>query len=300
MGEREVAIIGAGPAGLCAGIYLRRAGFTVTIWEKDVQPGGQMLLTDRIENYPGFDSISGLSLAEKFRTQAIGAGCRLLSDRITAIKNTTLTFPDGETKSYAAVLIAAGAESRKLNIPGEAELIGRGVSYCATCDGAFFRGKNVLVIGGGDSAVQEALLLSSLCRHVTLIHRRKTLRAEPIRQEALWEKENIEFLPEEEAAAFVGDHILRKVLCKSGRQLPVDGAFIAIGRTPNTAFLPPEISLDEQGYILTDADCRTSVPGVYAAGDIRSGACRQIVAAAADGARAAQAIAAGQLSHSIG
>jgi thioredoxin reductase (NADPH) len=294
----DLVIIGGGPAGLTAGLYASRARLKTVLLERGI-PGGQIALTNVVENYPGIESISGMELAEAMQKQAQKFGMELefftvdhvdLGGKIKRISNEY-----GTEFTAKAVIIATGADHSKLHVPGEEEFAGRGVSYCAVCDGSFFRDKHVAVIGGGDSAVDEGLYLTRLASKVTVIHRRDQLRAERILQEQAFANPKMEFIWDTTVERFDGDEDLRSLHLrhlKTNEQsdLPVDGAFVYVGLVPNTGFLKGAILLDAQGYIETDEKMATSVPGVYAVGDIRRGTLRQVVTAAADGAIAAMQV----------
>ena len=296
MAEFQLAIIGGGPAGLTAGIYAGRAELKTVLLER-LSPGGQVLTTDWIENYPGFpEGISGFDLIDKMTAQMRKFSTEEKGLEITSIeqvdkKEFLLHSSSGETVSSTAVIISTGAAPNKLGVPGEEEFIGKGVSYCATCDGPFFKDQVVAVIGGGDSAVQEALFLTKIVKKVYLIHRRDKLRAVKWLQERAFANPKIEF---------IWDTILEKIEGKDGVEsiqllnkktgqtthLPVQGVFIFIGTHPNTAFLPDFIKKEPRGFILTDEWMQTSQQGIYAAGDCRAKPLRQIVSAVSEGATA--------------
>lgn len=279
----DAVIIGAGPAGLSAAVYLKRATLSTAIIEKMPFPGGQILNTDTVENYPGFNSISGFELSEKFRAHAAENGAEFITAEVERVEQGSVTLKNSDTVKAKVIIIATGSTHRKLGAKGENEFSGKGVSYCATCDGAFFKNKHVAVIGGGDTALEDALYLCNICEKVTLIHRRKELRAAKVLCDKFLSMPNAEFLPEEEVECFSGDTLLNEITLKSGKSLKVDGAFIAVGQIPQTDFLPDKIK-DAQGYIITDELCRTPIKGIFAAGDVRAKECRQVVTAAADGA----------------
>lgn len=293
----DVAIIGAGPAGLTAGLYAARAGLRTAVFER-LSPGGQLAQTERIDNYPGFaQGAGGFDLAWSMKEQAERFGVRIINEEVSALDLTaapkTLVTPAG-TYRAASVIVATGARPRKLGVPGEAELTGRGVSYCATCDGNFFRGKTVMVVGGGNTAVADAIYLSRLASRVILVHRRNALRATPVYHRQLAELENVEFVwnamvrelhgEDGKLAAAQIEHLADGSL----ETIPVDGVFVAVGTQPNTEFLAGALPLDEAGYIVADETCATVVPGVFAAGDVRAKTLRQVVTAVADGAVCAE------------
>ncbi len=291
----EILIIGGGPAGLTAGIYGARSKRDTLIIEK-LLPGGQAGFTDLVENYPGFpEGIEGPDLVKRMEEQAKKFGADILIDEIVDLKL------DGEEKEvvgrsgiYRAktVIISGGAEPRKLGVPGEKEFTGKGVSYCATCDGAFFENQDIAVVGGGDTAVQEAIYLTQFARKVTIIHRRDKLRATKILQERAFKNEKIDFLWNSVVTEILGNKRVEKIKVKNVKTgeekiIEKDGIFIYIGLIPNTEYLKGKIDLSPDGYIITDEEMKTNLPGVYAAGDIRKKSLRQIVTAVADGAQAA-------------
>ncbi len=291
----DMIVIGGGPGGYTAALYATRAGLNTLVLEK-LAPGGQMTQTTQIDNYPGFDQgIDGWELGANMRAGAERFGAQT---RMTEVLRTDLTArpkrihtADG-TFLAETVVIATGAGHRHLGAPGEQRLSGRGVAYCAACDGMFYRGKTVAVIGGGNSAVAEALVLSRICEKVILIHRRDTLRATKIYHEKLRQSPNIEVRWNTEVTEFVGAERLsglrlRNVLTGEESRLAVDGAFVSVGRVPVTELFQGQLALDAGGYIQADESTRTSLPGVFAAGDVRAKTLRQIITAAADGAAAA-------------
>ena len=290
----DMLIIGGGPAGYTAALYASRAGLDTCVLER-MAPGGQMALTGDIDNYPGFDEgIDGFTLGMKMQAGAHRFGAvtdyaEVLSLDLTSPwkrVETTLGTYLGKT-----LVIAAGANPRALGIDGEEALLGRGVHYCAHCDGRFYKGKTVVVVGGGNSAAADALHLSRLAQKVYVVHRRDTLRAEKIYHEPLMQAENVEFLWNSTVEGFVvGERLsgvtIRNTVSGEKTDLPCDGVFVSIGRQPATAFLGGCVSLDGHGYILADETTKTNVPGVYAVGDIRTKRLRQVITAAADGAAA--------------
>ena len=290
----DMLIIGGGPAGYTAALYASRAGLDTCVLER-MAPGGQMVLTGDIDNYPGFDEgIDGFTLGMKMQAGAHRFGAvtdyaEVLSLDLTSPwkrVETTLGTYLGKT-----LVIAAGANPRALGIDGEEALLGRGVHYCAHCDGRFYKGKTVVVVGGGNSAAADALHLSRLAEKVYVVHRRDTLRAEKIYHEPLMQAQNVEFLWNSTVEGFaVGERLsgvtIRNTVSGEKTELPCDGVFVSIGRQPATAFLGGCVSLDEHGYILADETTKTNVPGVYAVGDIRTKRLRQVITAAADGAAA--------------
>ena len=296
----DVLIVGGGPAGYTAALYAARSGLTTLVLE-GTAPGGQLAAAESVENYPGEpQAVKGWYLAERMRQGAERSGAATVLARVTALR---LPGPkklaETEAGPFAgrALIYAAGAFPRRLGIPGEERLLGRGVSFCAACDGAFFRGRDVAVVGGGNSAVSEALTLSRLCRQVTVVHRRDTLRAERQGVQALEQAGNVRFLWNAAVEAITGDKAVAGLQYRdlvSGRQalLPCAGVFVAIGRQPETTLLAGQLPLDPAGYVSADETTATAVPGVFAAGDVRSKRLRQVVTAAADGAVAAHMAAA--------
>ena len=299
MGENEydVIIIGAGPAGLTAGIYLGRAKLRTVILEA-MTPGGQALFSERIENYPGFpEGITGRELAERMVKQAEAVGTEIKTlcpvERVRLEDGAKVVEATGEPYRSKALIIATGAQASKLEVPGEGRYMGQGVSVCAMCDGAFFREKVVAVVGGGDSAVEDAFYLSRMASKVYLIHRRDKLRAQKILQERLFEQKNVVPIWKTVVKEIKGDEtgvkalLLERVDTREIKELPVDGIFVAIGRRPATEPFREVVELDEGGYVVTDESCATSTPGIFAAGDVRRKSVRQVSTAVGDGAIAA-------------
>lgn len=290
----DVVVIGGGPGGYTAGLYCARSGRRVAVLEK-LSPGGQMATTGIVENYPGFEEgVDGFELGEKMERQASRFGVETVYAEVTAVDLTASPkrIDSSEGTFWAdAVVLATGAYPRELGLPGERELRGRGVAYCATCDGMFFRGKTVAVNGGGNTAVEEALYLAKLCKKVYLIHRRDSLRASAVYRGAL-DEAGVEILWNSKVTALRRDERLTGVELEdvaSGqrRELACDGLFVAVGRVPDTALFSGQAELDGAGYLVADETTRTSLPGVFAVGDVRTKAVRQIITAAADGAVAA-------------
>lgn len=291
----DTVILGGGPAGYTAALYATRAGLDTLVIEK-FSAGGQMTQTQQIDNYPGFnEGVDGFTLGFKMQAGAERFGAQTKQTEVLSVALTEspkrITTDAGDV--YAkTVIIATGAEHKHLGIEHEQALIGRGVGYCAACDGMLFRGKTVAVVGGGNSAAADALLLSKICQKVYLIHRRDTLRATKIYHEPLMKAESVEFLWNSRVDALLFDQKLQGVrVCDVGsgkaRELTLDGLFISIGRSPATTLFQGQLALDEHGYIVADETTRTSVGGVFAAGDVRTKTLRQVVTAAADGAVAA-------------
>lgn len=290
----DVGIIGGGPAGYTAAIYACRAGYTCAVFEK-ASPGGQMGITSSIENYPGFASVDGFELASKMMEQAMNLGAEFVYEEVLSAqlegKNKILRTDSGEF-GCRAVILATGAKPRLLGVAGEDAYSGRGVSYCATCDGMFFRKKTVAVSGGGDTAFEDALYLSNVCEKVYLIHRRDSFRASASMVRKAEAKANITFVKNAKITGILGNGMtvtgIRLTDTKTGEEssLDVNGVFVAVGRVPDTALVKDQLRLDENGYVLADETTKTSVDGVFVAGDVRTKALRQIVTACADGATA--------------
>ena len=293
----DTIIIGGGPAGYAAALYAARAGLDTLVLEK-MGPGGQMALTDIIDNYPGFDEgIDGITLGMKMQTGAERFGAKTTYAEVISVslggKIKRLETTDGELLSKT-VIIATGADPRKLGIEGEDALIGKGLHYCAHCDGRFYKGKTVMVVGGGNSAASDALYLSHLAKKVIVVHRRDTLRATKIYHDPLMSAQNLEFMWDSAIEDYIVDGRLvgAKVKnLKSGETQEVcfDGFFVSIGRNPSTSLFAGELELDGAGYIVAGEDTRTSIDGVFAAGDVRTKTLRQVVTAVSDGAVAADA-----------
>lgn len=298
MEKYDVIIIGGGPAGYTAALYTVRAGLKTLVLEA-VAPGGQMNETTQIDNYPGFpEGIDGFTLGRQMWEAAEKFGAKTKFEQVIGVelsaKEKSVTTTGGSYQAKA-VVIATGAGHRHLGLSREEELTGRGVAYCAACDGNFYRGKTVAVVGGGNSAAADALLLSRIAKKVYVIHRRDTLRATKIYHEPLLQAENVEFCWNSEVEQLQGEErlsgvLLRNVQTGESRALPLDGLFISIGRKPATELFAGQLELDENGYIISDESTQTSLPGVYAAGDVRTKQLRQIITAAADGAAAATSI----------
>ncbi len=292
----DTIIIGGGPAGYSAALYAARAGLTALVLEM-LSPGGQMATTTQVDNYPGVGiGVDGYSLAESMQRDAEHFGAQSLFAEVTGMDlksdPKTVTTSEGVFEA-GTVILATGASPKKLGIPEEETLVGRGVSYCATCDGMFYKGRTVAVLGGGNSAAADALVLAKLCKKVYIVHRRDSLRAEASYMKPLGETTNVEFVwnqavdgLETGANGVTGVKMTDKVTGEK-KILPVDGVFVAIGRSPNTALLGGQVELAPGGYIAAGEDTHTSQPGVFAAGDVRTKPLRQIVTAAADGAVAA-------------
>ena len=294
--DYQLIILGGGPAGLTAGLYAARDRLKVLLVEKGVV-GGQVLVTDWIDNYPGFpEGVTGSELVEKMAAQAARFELETKNGNVVKInlsdETKKLILESGEELTCQALIICTGARPNKLGIPGEDEFTGKGVSYCATCDGPFYRDQEILVVGGGDTAIQEAEFLTKFARKVTVVHRRDTLRATKILQEKAFANERIEFIWNSNVVAIEGEKEVERVKLRNidgeEKEIAASGIFILIGTIPNNEMLPLEkLGADEYGFIKTDDDMRTKVPGVMAAGDIRSKTVRQIINGAGEGAVAA-------------
>ncbi len=291
----DVVVIGGGPGGMSAALYAGRAGLSCLVIEGSTT-GGQMNETDIIENYPGIEEIKGPVLGEKMRRHAEKFGAQFHTATVEDVDFSgqvkRVYLDDGKVISSEVVIIATGASHRKLNVPGEKELAGKGVSYCATCDGHFFKGKKVALVGGGDTAMTEALYLSNLVEEVLVIHRRDKLRATKVLQDRAFARENIKFIWSSIVKEIKGNGKVEKVVIENKKtgelsELEVAGIFIAIGIVPNSEIFRGKVQLDSQGYIITDENMETNVRGVYAVGDVRSKRLKQVVTAVAEGAIAA-------------
>ena len=292
----DMLIIGGGPGGYTAALYAARAGLTVAVLEK-LSAGGQMAQTHKIDNYPGFpEGVDGFELGEKMQLQVERFGAVTEYADVTAVDlkaDPKVVHSSEGVFRGRTVVLSTGAGPKELGLPGERELTGRGVAYCAACDGMFFKDKTVAVVGGGNSAAADALLLSRVAKKVYLIHRRDSLRAEKVSQKPLMEADNVEFLWNSAVAELIRNGKLtgirvRDLLSGEERELMVDGLFVSVGRRPATDLVKDQLSLDDSGYVIAGEDTATSVPGVYAVGDVRTKPLRQIVTAMADGAVAVQ------------
>lgn len=290
----DVMIIGGGPAGMTAAIYAARACFNTILIEKQPMSGGQVLTTAEVDNYPGIPMISGFELGQKFSEHVSRLGILQVTADVISIDCTgPVKKAVTNQKVYEArcLIYAAGASHRMLGAAGEEEFRGRGVSYCATCDGAFFKGKTAAVVGGGDTALEDALFLANVCKKVYLIHRRDTFRGAKSLQKRVEAAENIVQVLESELKEIKGDDVVNEIVLfhnqtKERTSIAVDGVFLAVGITPQTKLLEGQVSLDENGYVIAGENCLTNVAGVYAVGDVRVKPLRQILTAAADGANA--------------
>lgn len=291
----DLIIIGSGPAGLSAAVYGKRAGLELLVVERAPMSGGQVLNTYEVDNYLGMPGMNGFDMGMQFRAHADRLGVEFREGRVTSIEDQEdrkLVTVEGEKLETKTIILATGAEHAHLNVPGEEELTGMGVSYCATCDGAFFRGKTVAVAGGGDVALEDAIYLARTCEKVYLIHRRDELRGAQVLQQELKALPNVEFLyshvvTEIQGEGGVENLRVRNLKTDEVSDLAVDGIFVAVGIRPDTELIRDLVSCDENGYVLAGEDCATDVPGLYVAGDIRRKPVRQIVTAVADGANAA-------------
>ena len=291
----DIIIVGGGPAGLSAGIYACRGGMSAALLEK-TGIGGQTATTELVENYPGFpEGINGYNLTDKMKQQAEKFGLDIRDEvvvKITKKGREIIVETENRQHKSIAVIVATGCRPRKLGIPGEEELRGKGVSYCATCDGPLFRDKEIAVVGGGNTAVEEALFLAGFGKFVRLIHRRSRLRASNILQERLLKHGKIEFVKDSVVTAIIGEDMVESLSLKNVKagtesDVPCAGVFIAVGLDPNTGFLKGTVEMNEKGYIITDENMKTSTEGIYACGDLREKTLRQIVNACGEGAVAA-------------
>ena len=293
----DVLIIGSGPAGLAAAIYTGRAMLSTVVCERDYMYTGQIVESDCIDNYPGLPNIEGYELGEKFKAHAQAYGTEFIEDEVIKIEKSAngsfvIKFKSDNLLSVKAIIYAAGASHRKLGIDGEFALRGAGVSYCAVCDGAFFKDKTTVVIGGGDTALGDALLLSKICKQVFVIYRGEKLRAAKSLQNKANDTVNIDIIYNAIPTSFNGDKHLSSISLKNTKtgktaELNAEGAFIAIGSNPNSQILKGLVELDKSGYVVADETGKTSVSGIFVAGDVRTKALRQVVTAVSDGANAA-------------
>ncbi len=288
----EVVIVGGGPAGLAAGLYSKRAGLNAVLIERGLL-GGQIAISKDVENYPGVEGITGFDLAEKMVQHARTCGLQILSHEVAAVHAGpdlhSITLANGDVLRSVALILALGGTARKLGVPGEAEYLGSGVSYCGTCDGFFFRDKTVVVVGGGDTASEEALYLSRLAKKVYLVHRRNALRASKLLEKRVASEPGIEIIWNTVLREIKGNGKTVEAVSwqntESGKrgELPTEGVFIFVGYAPNNQLIPAGVRINEQGFVVTDEKCETTVPGIFAAGDLRQKFANQIVVAAADG-----------------
>lgn len=296
VGLYDVVIVGGGPGGLSAGIYAMRAALETILIEKGAA-GGQVAISDAVENYPGFEHITGYELSQKFLQHAQSYGMEIVQEEVVAVEPGldfhTVRLANGDILKTHTVILATGGSPRKLDIPGENEYYGKGVSYCGVCDGFFFREKTVVVVGGGDTAAEEALYLAKLAKHVYLVHRRDALRASMILQqrvkdeckiEILWNSVVTEIKANDEGVNAVD---LQDTQTGEQRELSTDGVFVFVGFVPNNQLVPAGIKMNADGYVVTNEKCETNMPGIYVIGDLREKYAKQIVVAAADGCTAA-------------
>ena len=291
----DVGIIGSGPAGLSAAIYAKRANLSAVVIEKEYEGTGQIAESGRVDNYLGLPGISGYDLGEQFREHAVKLGVSFLEQEVTEIKKEdsavfTIIFEDGSSVEAKTVIYAAGATPRRANIPGEQEYSGKGVSYCAICDGSFYRGKKVAVLGGGDTALDDAVYLADLAEQVYVIHRRKEFRGAATTVEKLRKKENVTFVLEHQVKEITGAEKVNGVVLEDGTAIAVDGVFVAYGSVPQTNLVKELVTLDAAGYVKAEETGETSLAGLYVAGDARTKKLRQVVTAVSDGANAATAV----------
>ena len=289
----DIIVVGAGPAGLTASVYALRAGKSVLVLEKEVF-GGQISLSPCVENYPGFEKISGAELAEHLVSQSKSLGAQINFESVSEIIDGKIktVVTDSHRYECKSVIIATGARHRHLGLEGEEKFTGRGVSYCAVCDGAFFRGKNVAVVGGGDAALQDAVFLSERCSHVDIIHRRDVFRGEAHLVKILEKRENVSFIMNCVVTSLKGDKKLseieiKNVVSEKTDTLLIDGLFIAVGQEPQNAPFANLISLDKGGYVISGENCTTKTNGIFVAGDCRTKEVRQLTTAVSDGTVAA-------------
>lgn len=294
----DLLIIGSGPGGLGAAIYAERAGLDVAVIDRSPVSGGQVLTTYEVDNYLGLPGISGSDISDRFREHADKLGVPFLTADVQGIECSSdrkKVITDEGVIEARAVVLATGASHSTLGVPGESELAGMGVSYCATCDGAFFRNRTVAVVGGGDVAVEDAIFLAGICRKVYLIHRRDTLRAASSLQKKLLSLENVEVVWNSEVKEICGEDMVEAIQIynkksESNSRIEVNGVFIAVGIVPNTEPFKGIVEMDENGYIVADETCATSEKGIFAVGDIRKKPMRQIITAVADGANAVNSV----------
>ena len=292
---KDIIIIGSGPAGLSAAVYGRRAGLDILVIEKEYCGTGQIAESGQVDNYLGLPGISGYDLGEQFREHAVKLGVSFLEQEVTEIKKEdsavfTIIFEDGSSVEAKTVIYAAGATPRRANIPGEQEYSGKGVSYCAICDGSFYRGKKVAVLGGGDTALDDAVYLADLAEQVYVIHRRKEFRGAATTVEKLRKKENVTFVLEHQVKEITGAEKVNGVVLEDGTAIAVDGVFVAYGSVPHTNLVKELVILDAAGYVKAEETGETSLAGLYVAGDARTKKLRQVVTAVSDGANAATAV----------
>lgn len=287
----DIIIVGSGPAGMSAAVYGKRAGLSVLVIEKVYYGTGQVAESSHVDNYLGIPGINGYELGEKFRSHAEGLGVEFKDGEVIRFEKAAdrwyVHLKNGETLESKTVVYAAGAAHRHLGVPGEEEFSGKGVSYCATCDGAFFKGKNVAVVGGGNTAMDDAIYLSDICNKVYLVHRRDVFRGDATTLMKLKETENIELIVPAKVQEVKGEQVVTALQLEDGRSLEVSGVFVAVGMRPATSMLQGIVLMDDNGYIIADETGKTSAAGFFAAGDVRTKELRQIITAVSDGANAA-------------
>lgn len=287
----DIIIVGSGPAGMSAAVYGKRAGLSVLVIEKVYYGTGQVAESSHVDNYLGIPGINGYELGEKFRSHAGGLGVEFKDGEVIRFEKAAdrwyVHLKNGETLESKTVVYAAGAAHRHLGVPGEEEFSGKGVSYCATCDGAFFKGKDVAVVGGGNTAMDDAIYLSDICNKVYLVHRRDVFRGDATTLMKLKETENIELVVPAKVQEVKGGQVVTALQLEDGRSLEVSGVFVAVGMQPATSMLQGIVLMDDNGYIIADETGKTSAAGFFAAGDVRTKELRQIITAVADGANAA-------------
>ncbi|KAB1434532.1 thioredoxin-disulfide reductase [Candidatus Galacturonibacter soehngenii] len=295
----DLIIIGSGPAGLSAAIYAQRAVLNTLVIEKNVMSGGQILNTYEVDNYPGYKGINGFDLGMKLREHADELGAKFVEADVTSIQVEGVikkVITNQGTYETKAIIIATGARYRKLDVPGEAQYAGMGVSYCATCDGAFFRNKTTCVVGGGDVAVEDAIFLARMCEKVYVIHRRDEFRAAKSLQDKLFSLDNVEIIWDSTVKQINGEDgkvsaiEIKNVKTQEETTISCDGVFIAVGIIPNSDEFKDLVAMDEQRYLVAEEDCVTNIEGIFAAGDIRTKMLRQIITAASDGANAVTSV----------
>lgn len=290
----DVLIIGSGPAGLSASVYASRAGLSSAVVEKEYMGTGQIAESSRVDNYLGLPGTDGYSLGETFREHAEKLGAQFIDHEVKRLSCDdgiwTAEYEDGSKEEAKTVVYAAGCRSRRLGADGEEKFLGRGISYCAVCDGAFFKEKDVVVVGGGDTAVDDALYLSDICHKVYLVHRRDVFRCAPGSLKALRQKDNVEIITGINVSKLEGDNKLEKITLDSGTELTASGLFVAIGMIPQTECLSGLGVCDESGYVKAGEDCVTAKEGLFVAGDARTKKLRQVITAAADGACAISSV----------
>ena len=290
----DIIIIGAGPAGLSAAVYAKRAGFRTLVLDKSPVSGGQVLSTYEVDNYLGIPGVTGMELSEKFKNHAMAAGAEFVCANVLSIDaegDTKIVHTEKDEYEASAIIFAVGAHHAKLGVKGEEELTGMGVSYCATCDGAFFKNRKAAVVGGGDVAIEDAIFLARGCEKVYVIHRRDTFRAAHSLVEKARQMDNIEFIIDTTVSEICGEDMVEKLVLsnvktKEQTELEVDGIFIAVGIVPETEILQDVVKMDEKGYVLSDELGSTNIPGIFVAGDCKQKRLRQIITAVADGANA--------------